>query len=132
MNEQKRITLAKIAGAHGVKGLIKIFPFGEDISLLERCPVFTKDGTPIQITLKNPSGKFILAEADLISTREQAIAAKGTELQINRDDLPEIEEDNAYYYEDLIGLKAIGEDGAEIGTVITVDNYGAGDLLEIR
>lgn len=130
--DQKRITLARIAGAHGVKGIIKIHPFGEDITLLETCDVYTDKGTPVKITLKNASGKFILAEADIISTREEAESAKGTELQIDQSALPEIDEDGTYYYHDLIGLKAIGEDGAEIGTVIAVDNYGAGDLLEIR
>lgn len=128
----KRITLARIAGPHGVRGLIKILPFGEDVSLLETCDVFTGENKPIKITLKNAAGKFILAEADIIKTREDAEKAKGIELQIDQSALPVIEEDGTYYYHDLIGLKAIGEDGEEIGKVIAVDNYGAGDLLEIR
>lgn len=127
-----RITLAKIAGPHGIKGLIKVFPFGEDVRLLESLDVYTEDGVPIKITLKNNLGKFILAEADTIKTREDAEAAKGLELQVDKGALPEIDEDDSFYYHDLVGLKARNENGDEIGTVISVDNYGAGDLLEIR
>lgn len=132
MSNDKRITIAKIAGAHGVKGLAKIYPFGEDITLLETCEAFTDDGKPVKIKLKTTSGKFILAEIDIITTREEAESLKGTELQIYQSALPDIDEDDTYYYHDLVGLKAIGEDGEEIGSVISVDNYGAGDLLEIR
>lgn len=131
MSTEKRITLAKIAGAHGVKGLIKIFPLGDDITLIESLDVFTSDGAPIKITLKNQLGKFILAEADIIQTREEAIAAKGTELQVNQSALPQIEDEDEFYYHDLVGLKVLNADNAEIGKVITVDNFGAGDLLEI-
>lgn len=127
-----RITLAKIAGPHGIKGLIKVFPFGEDVCLLESLDVYTEDGAPIKITLKNALGKFILAEADTIKTREDAKAAKGIELQVDKNALPDIEEDDSFYYHDLVGLKARNENGDEIGTVISIDNYGAGDLLEIR
>lgn len=127
----KRTTLAKIASPHGVKGLVKIYPFGEDIELLESMDVYAND-TPVKISLKNALGKFILAEIDIIKTREDAEKWSGTELHVDQDALPTIEEDDTYYYHDLIGLKAVGENGEEIGSVIAVDNFGAGDLLEIR
>lgn len=127
----KRIVLAKIAGPHGIKGLVKIFPFGEDISLLETLPVFAGE-QPVKITMKSLNGKFILSEIDIVKTREDAEKLSGTELWVNREDLPEIEEDGVYYYHDLIGLMAKSESGEEIGKVIGVDNYGAGDLLDIR
>lgn len=128
-----RIILAKIADVHGIKGLVKIFPFGEDITLLETVnPVYAEE-KPVKINLKNPLGKFILAEIEGIHTREDAEKLKGQELSIDKDALPALDhEEDGYYHHDLIGLKALNKAGEEIGSVIAVDNYGAGDLLEIR
>ena len=121
----KRICIGRIAAPHGVKGLVKILPYGEDINLIEQVEDY-------KITLKNPMGKYVLAEIKGVSSREDAESIQGTELFISRDKLPEIEEDDTYYIEDLIGLKTIDENGAEIGSVIAVHNFGAGDLLEIQ
>ena len=45
--------------------------------------------------------------------------------------MPPLEE-GEYYHADLIGLPAVGRDGNPVGTVAAVENYGAGDLLEIE
>lgn len=122
---QKRICIGKITGPHGVKGLVKILPYCEDITLLEQVE-------ELKITLKNPSGKYMLAEIEGVGTREQAEDIAGTELWIARDKLPELPDNEEFYIEDLIGLKAVDTDGNDAGTVIAVHNFGAGDLLEIK
>jgi 16S rRNA processing protein RimM len=121
----KRICIGKITSAHGVKGLVKILPYGEDTGLLEHAEGF-------KITLKNPMGKFILAEIEGVSDRDAAEALRNTELFIARDKLPEIKDADTFYYEDLLGLKAVDEDGSEIGKITAIENFGAGELLEIR
>ena len=130
----KRICLGKIAGVHGVKGLVKILPFGEDPALLENGPLYTsEDGqTSLTLHLKNAIGKFILASVKGVETREQAEALGKCSLYVPRETLPEIEDDDGFYYEDLIGLKALDKDGNHIGKVIAVDDFGAGDLLDIQ
>lgn len=128
-----RIVLAKIAGAHGVKGLVKIHPFGEDISLLETIsPIYTDKGHPVTITLKNASGKFILAAIEGIENREDAESLKGTELCVDADQLPEIEDTDSFYYHNLVGMDVADKSGAPLGTIKAVENYGAGDLLDIQ
>lgn len=128
-----RVILAKIADVHGIKGLVKIFPYGEDITLLESIESVYAQNTPVKITLKNALGKFILAEIEGVQSREDAEKYKGQELSVDKDALPALNpEEDGYYHHDLIGLKAINEAGEEIGSVVAVDNYGAGDLLEIR
>lgn len=122
---EKRICIGRFASAHGVKGLVKILPYGEDLSLLEQVEGY-------KITLKNPQGKFMLAQVEGVNDRDAAEALRGIELFITRDKLPEIEDDGSYYYEDLIGLTALDEHEEEIGKVIAVHNFGAGDLLEIQ
>ncbi|MCD8520174.1 MAG: ribosome maturation factor RimM [Alphaproteobacteria bacterium] len=131
----KRICLGKITGAHGIKGLVKIMPFGEDPYLIDDLsPVFTaaEGDKTLAVTLKNPQGSHFLAEVEGVTDRTGAENLKGTEIYVPRDALPDIEEDGAYYIEDLIGMIARDEAGQDVGTVLGVHNFGAGDLLEIR
>lgn len=123
-SSDKRVCLGVIAQAHGVKGLVKILPYGEDPYLIELVEEF-------DITLKNPHGKYFLAEIEGVSSREAVDAIKGTELFIDRDQLPETDE-GEYYIEDLIGMKALNTGGKDAGVIIAVHNFGAGDLLEIK
>lgn len=124
------ISIGKIVAAHGVKGLVKILPYGGDISLLKG-EIFTKDKTPLEITLKNSAGKFILASIKNITDRDQAEEISGTEIFITQENLPELKKKNQYYVSDLMGLQAV-EDGKTIGKVTAIDNFGAGDLIEIK
>ena len=124
-NAEKKICIARIAAPHGIKGLVKILPYAEDLSLIEAVQEF-------DITLKNPSGKYILAEIAGVNSREAVEAIKGTELYVDRAALPD-PDDGEYYIEDLVGMMCVqAESGEEIGKVIAVPNYGAGDLLEIK
>jgi 16S rRNA processing protein RimM len=129
----KRIALGKIVAAHGIKGLVKILPYSDDRDLFTG-KLYTSDANSDTLTLKpkNSVGKYLLAEIDGVTDRNAAEALRLTELFIDKDALPEIEDGGGYYHADLIGLRAIDEHGAEIGEVIGVENYGAGDLLEIR
>lgn len=131
----RRVCLGKITGAHGIKGLVKIAAFGEDPYLIEDLsPVFTDAEGPatLAITRLQPQGSHFLAAVEGIGDRTQAESLKGTELYVPREALPEIEEDGAYYIEDLIGMETRDESGQTVGTVLAVHNFGAGDLLEIR
>ncbi len=125
----KRVCLGKIAAVHGLKGFVKIIPFGDDASLLNG-EVLREDGTPIVVKLKNKSGKYILAEIEGVNDRDAAEALRGTELFVDRETLPETDE-GTHYIEDLVGLSVV-ENGETIGEVKAVQNYGASDLLDIR
>ncbi|GJL84535.1 MAG: ribosome maturation factor RimM [Micavibrio sp.] len=130
----KRVCLGKINGAHGVKGLVKVFCFGEDPKALEQYgPLYTSETGPDQISikLKNIVGKNWLVEIEGIDDKTKADALNGTELWLERDKLPEPAE-GEFYIEDLAGLKAEDKDGKVIGTVTSIQNFGAGDLLEIK
>lgn len=134
--KQKRACLGKIAAPHGVKGLVKIFPYGDDPTLIQTLsPVFTSEDKDEKtaITLKNAMGKYILAEIENCNSREDAESLKGTELWVNKDDLPDLEDGDEFYIDDLNGLDAFNADTNEqIGKIISVQNYGAGDLLEFK
>lgn len=119
----KNICIGKIAGAHGVKGLVKIFPYCEDPALLEQALEHT-------IKIKSKNGKHLLCDIEGVRDRDQAEALKGIELHITRDQLPDLDE--GHYHEDLIGMICVDMDGTEVGVVQSVENYGASDLLNIK
>ena len=77
-------------------------------------------------------GKYILASIENCNSRESAEDLKGTELWISRDDLPELDNQDEFYIDDLKGLTALNQEQEQIGSIIAVQNYGAGDLLEIK
>lgn len=130
-----RTCLGKITGVHGVKGLVKIQPFGEDPALIETLgPVFTSEtgSETLQIALKSQKGKEWLASIRGVSERSEAEKWVKTELWVDKARLPALEDENSFYIEDLIGLPVQDENGADIGKVVSVQNFGASDLLEIE
>lgn len=128
----ERLCVAKIASAHGVKGLVKLHVFVEDINLLKNTIYKSENGDDtLGITLKNATAKHWLAEIENITDRNAAEALRGTNLYIDKEHLPEIDE-GEFYINDLIGLLVVDKDKKEIGKVIAVENFGAGDLLEIK
>lgn len=133
-HQTKRICLAKIATAHGIKGMVKLIVYAEDPDNLEiHGPLYISEtgNETLTVGLHNPMGKYHLAEIEGISDRTAAEKLRGMELWLPRDKLPAAEE-GEYYHTDLIGLRARDEAGNEVGEIIAVANFGASDLLEIR
>ncbi|MEM9360213.1 MAG: ribosome maturation factor RimM, partial [Pseudomonadota bacterium] len=75
--------------------------------------------------------KGVVARIEGVTDRNAAEALRGTELYIERDKLPEPDDDEIYHA-DIIGMAAQRSDGSDVGEVIAMQNFGAGDLLEIR
>lgn len=132
-SQPRRIVVGEILTAHGIKGLVKVRIDAEDVSLLEG-GVFTSacDNTLLTLTLKNQIKGAWLAEVEGVADRTRAETLRGTKLYIDRARLP-APLPGEYYHVDLIGAEvADAADGRPLGTVIGVDNFGAGDLLDIR
>jgi len=128
----KQICIAQILTAHGVRGLVKLRCYLDDPADLKNYPELKDEaGQAFAVKLKNPLGSDWVAEVNGITDRNEAEKLRGLKLFITRDDLPEAPE-SQFYYEDLIGCKTITPQGLVIGTVIAVENFGAGDLIEIR
>jgi 16S rRNA processing protein RimM len=83
------------------------------------------------ITARSQAAKgHLVASFKGVADRDAAERLNGIELYISRDALPDTDEDE-YYHADLIGLAAIDPQGASIGTVTAIHNFGAGDIIEI-
>lgn len=132
MTAQKQILIAKVLTAHGVRGFVKLRCFLEDPHDIEDyAPIVDAKGKSYKITLKNSVKGDWVASINNLTDRNDAELLKGIELFVNRDQLPEAE-DGEIYIEDLIGLTCINAKGEKLGEVIDFQNFGAGDLLEIK
>ena len=133
MSKTPKLTcVAAVAGAHGVHGNLKVKSFTDDpLAFASYGPLLDETGAHL-FTPKNarPVGRFYSLSVKEKMTREQVEAFKSTKLYVPRDALPEVDEDE-FYHSDLIGM-TVTSDGAVLGTVADVHNFGAGDTLEIR
>jgi len=129
----KRILIGEITTAHGIKGYVKVRSYAEDETLLEHVGVHNAEvgGKPVRITLKNGVKGDWVAEVHGVTDRNEAETLRGTKLYLDRDVFPDTDA-GEYYVEDLKGLKVVDKDGKEIGTVLDVDNFGAGDIIDIK
>jgi len=126
---ERRIALAAVAGAHGVKGELRLKLFSDGIESLSRHEKLFVGGLERRL-LSVREGKIPVARFEGIDDRGAAEAVRGSLVEIDRSALPPLEE-GEYYHADLIGLAVSDRGGTGIGTVAGVENYGAGDLLEI-
>jgi 16S rRNA processing protein RimM len=128
---ERRIALAAVPGAQGVKGELRLKLFSDSIENLSRHDMLYVGGVERRLLAVRDSGKTAVARFEGISDRSAAEALRGSLVEVDRATLPALEE-GEYYHADLIGLEAIDRDGNRIGTVSAVENYGAGDLLEVE
>lgn len=128
------VCLGVIGRPHGVRGLVRIRPFTEDAQAIATYGPLTdrKSGREFIVSVVNVVKGMVTARIEGIGDRAQAEELTGTELWVARAALPEIANEEEYYFHDLIGLAAFNKDGAALGQVVGMENYGAGDLLELR
>src|SRR5437868_15346020 len=125
------IALAAVAGAHGVKGEVRLKLFSESVDSLLRHEELYVGGAARRLLSVRGQGKGAVARFDGVADRGAAEALRGSLVEVERSALPPLEE-GEYYHVDLIGLPALDRAGNEVGTIAAVENYGAGDLLEIE
>lgn len=124
------VTLAAIAGAHGVRGEVRLKLFGEGAEALRAFSVFQAGDRKLILKSVRPANQGAVATFAEITDRSGAEALRGTVLTVPRSALPPLGE-GEYYHHDLLGLPCVSTDGKAIGEVVAIDNFGAGDILEI-
>ncbi len=119
--------------AHGVRGEVRVKSLtGEPGAIGAYGPLTDKTGARAFTfeSLRPHKNGMLIARLAGVSTREAAEALKGIEIFARRDQLPPPAKDE-FYFDDLVGLEAFDTDGTRLGRVLSVTNYGAGDILEI-
>lgn len=125
----KPVTLAAIAGAHGVAGEVRLKLFGEGISALSQQKSFN-DGALTLLKVREDGKGGAIARFAESSSRGDAERLRGTALTVPREALPPLAE-GEFYHADLIGLPVVTDAGEAVGTVLAVENFGATDIVEI-
>jgi 16S rRNA processing protein RimM len=129
----RRILVGAVAGAHGVRGEVRIKSFTADPKAIGRYGALSDEAGQrrFELTVTGSAKGGVLAKIAGIGDRDQAEALKGLRLYVARDQLPPPGEPEEFYVADLVGLGADRPDGTRLGRVAAVDNYGAGDVVEI-
>jgi 16S rRNA processing protein RimM len=132
--EEKKVRVARIGAAHGVRGEVKLWSFTEDpLAVADYTPLETQDGKrQFVIASLRPAKDHLVARIEGVGDRNAAELLRNTDLYVPRDRLPDIDEEDTWYYSDLMGLAAVGPEGEPLGTVLAMHNFGAGDIVEIQ
>lgn len=128
-----RVCLATIVGAHGVRGLVRLKPFTEEPeSVTAYGPLSDEAGErEFRLRLKGQVKGLLLAEVEGVADRDAAEALRGLRLYVDREALPPPEDAEEFYHADLIGMQVETVAGEHLGEVRAVQNFGAGDVLEV-
>lgn len=130
MAADRPITLAAIVGAHGVGGELRLKLFGEGVEQLRQFRAFNDSALTLSKLRDDGKGGAIARFAE-VTDRTTAEALRGTALTVPRSALPPLAE-GEYYHADLLGLAAVSDSGEALGSCVAIDNFGAGDVLEIQ
>jgi len=128
-----QVLVGAVAGAHGVRGLVRIKSFTDDPAAVAAYGPLSDEGgrRRFRLTVVGRIKGGVIARIDGVADRTAAEALRGLRLYVPREALPAVEA-GEYYRVDLIGLKAELADGTVFGRIVDVQNYGAGDVLEIE
>jgi 16S rRNA processing protein RimM len=125
------ILLGRITDAHGIRGSVKLKSFTADPKAIASYgPLQTTDGRVIEIARMKLTNDGFIADLKDIKDRNAAETFKGQDLLIAREKLP-VAQDDEIYLVDLVGQEA-SHDGIMLGKIIGIENFGAGDLLDIE
>jgi 16S rRNA processing protein RimM len=128
----ERVCVGQFAGAHGVRGLARLKPFTakpEDVTRYGA--VETEDAARrFALQLVGQAKGVVIVRVDGVADRDAARALTGLRLYVARANLP-APADDEFYHADLVGLAIVAPDGAALGSIRALHDFGAGDVLEL-
>ncbi len=127
-----KLPIGAIVGPQGIRGQFKVKTFtAMPKSLTAYGPVTTDDGKRLllQVISINARGQAIV-RAKGVNTREAAEALRGVTLHVLRESFPE-PDDGEFYHADLLGMMVKGQDGAQLGILVAIHDFGAGEVAEL-
>ncbi len=133
MGTPRRLCLGVVTGARGIRGAVRVRAFtgrAEDVAAYGPLTDET-GGRSFTLTDLKPIRGGVAARVEGVEDRTAAEALKGTRLYVARDALPDLEGDE-FYHADLLGMRAVSADGGELGRVLALHDFGAGDVLEVE
>lgn len=127
------ILVGRCGAAHGIRGEVRVKSFTDPVDAIgDYGPLLLPDGRSLTIERMRPQGDMLVVKFREVADRTAAERLTNRDLTIPRSALPEPEDEETFYHTDLIGLEVVGAAGEAHGRVVAVQDFGAGDLLEIR
>ena len=132
MNDKDKILVGKIVAPQGIRGEVRVQTYSENPTDFKKFKVQSSKfrSEDFKFMRAIPNSTVVIAKINGYDDRNAAETLRGTELFIGRDDLPALGEQE-YYQTDLIGM-TVNQRGNIIGRVVCIQNYGAGDILELE
>jgi 16S rRNA processing protein RimM len=130
----RMVLLGEIVRAHGIAGEVKLRSFTASPRDLARYGTLADGkGRSFRLASLREAGEgLLIGRIDGVTDRNAAEALKGVSLYVARDALPEGEDGDDVFAADLVGLRVVDQVGIAIGEIVAVQNFGAGDLLEVK
>jgi 16S rRNA processing protein RimM len=132
MNSEENILVAQILSSKGLKGEVKIKIYLENYASLLDYQIFDSKNNIYKIQKLQDQGSAVVVKFVGFDDVDAAKELNGTKLYIKKADLPNTLEEEEYYLVDLVGLRVKNTENAEVGKVIAVHNFGAGDVVEVQ
>lgn len=130
--KRKPVQMAVIGAPHGIRGELRVRSFTADpLALADYGPLHAEDGRRFEILDIRLQKDMVVVRFNGVADRTAAEALTGTALFVDREALPDDLEEEEFYHADLIGLAVFGPDGAPIGKVVAIQDFGGGEILEI-
>jgi 16S rRNA processing protein RimM len=128
------VLMATIGAAQGLRGDVRVKSYTADPTALgDYGNLSSEDGRVFEVLEVREAKNVVIVRFRGINDRNAAEALAGLDLFVERENLPDEElDDDEFYYADLEGLEAVGNDGKSYGTVSGVYDFGAGDVLELK
>jgi len=128
-----RVCLGQVGAAHGLRGEVRLRSFTSDPAAISGYgPLETEDGRVFEIERLRPAKDHFVASFSGIRDRSAAEKLVNLKLYVPRERLPAPADGDEFYHSDLIGLAVVDRAGKNLGTVVAIHNFGAGDLIEVR
>lgn len=131
----KYLEIGQIVNTFGIKGMVKIKPFTDDINRfdkLEKVYIKNKEGKKeYQIQEVKYHKNMVLMKLEGVDTLEQAEILRQSYLLVNREDEEPLEE-GVYYIVDLIGLEVYTDENIFLGKVDDIFNTGSNDIYVVK
>ena len=133
IGEDRRVLLGVVGGAHGIRGECRVRSFTDDpLDLGAYGPLFDAKGNRYMVKATRSQKNVVVVRFAEVTDRNHAERLNGRELFVDRAALPEPDEDDEFYLDDLIGLSVETVSGDAVGTVVAFHDFGAGDIVEIQ
>jgi len=127
-----RVCVGRIAGAHGIRGWVRITSYTEaPEGVAAYGPVSDDKGERMfELEIMRMAKAQVVARIPGVTDRNAAEALRGVQLYVPRVALPAPDPDE-FYFEDLTGLAVGTVDGQSIGVILSVQDFGTGPMIEV-